>query len=143
MNADQTLLTQFENATWPREQWHHREHVKVAYLYLRQYTFAEALPRLRARLQAYNAAHAVPDALDRGYHETITRAWLWLVHVTLSEYGPADNADAFCDAHPHLLSANVLRLFYSRERIASAEARRQFVEPDLTPLPDGRQSIPR
>src|SRR5204863_5727478 len=80
-----------------------------------------------------------PDAIDRGYHETMTQAWMRLVHFTLQEFGPKESADAFLDEHTQLLSKRALRFFYSRERIVSAEAKHEFVEPDLARFPVSRQ----
>ena len=42
---------------------------------------------------------------------------------------------AFADAHPHLLSKSLLRLYYTEERALSPAAKERFVEPDLAPLP--------
>ena len=132
---DANFLSRFEAGTFPLEQWHHRQHIKIAYLYLRTHPFENALQRMRAGICALNAAHGVPDELTRGYHETMTEAWMRLVQVTLSEYGPAASADEFFDVNPQLAEKKVLRLFYSRERMMSAEAKARFVEPDLAPLP--------
>lgn len=132
---DQTFLSRFEAGTFPLDQWHHREHIKVAHLYLCVYPFEIAIERMRTGIRALNAAHAVPDELTRGYHETMTQAWMRLVQVTLCEYGPAGSADEFFELNPQLAEKKVLRLFYSRERIMSSEAKANFVEPDLAPLP--------
>jgi hypothetical protein len=132
---DATFLRQFEDCTWPAAEWRHRQHVKVAYLYLRRYSFAEALEQIRTNIKRYNAAHEVPETIDRGYHETITQAWLRLVHFALSEYGSCETADEFCDQHPELSQMKVLRFFYSRELLMSARAKAEYVEPDITPLP--------
>lgn len=133
--GDDEFLRQFESGAWPAEDWHHRQHVKVAYLYLRSYPPNEAISRMRSGIRAYNAVHQVPDSLTSGYHETITLAWMRLVQAALRESGPAKNADAFVDMHSQLACKRTLLLYYSRERIMSADAKRQFVEPDLAPLP--------
>ena len=133
---DATLLAQFEDTTLPMELWDHRQHVKVAYLYLLQHPFDEAVSCMRQSLQAYNAAQNVPDSLTRGYHETLTQAWMRLVHVTLQVYGRCDTADVFVDANSQLLSKRALLFFYSRDRLLSVEAKREFVPPDLAPLPE-------
>ncbi len=133
--TDETLLSQFESATAPHDTWTHRAHVRVAYLYLRSARFNEALDRFRTGLHALNASHGTPDALDRGYHETITISFFRLIAATLAAFGPAETSDAFCDQHPHLLHKTVLRLYYTRPRIMSWEAKRDFVEPDIAPLP--------
>lgn len=132
---DAELLAQFEGCTLPAERWHHAEHIRIAYLYLRQHPFPEVLTRMRAGLKALNAAQNVPESLDRGYHETLTQAWLRLVQVILDEYGPEESSLAFLEAHPELSQRKSLRLFYSRDRIMSSLAKAEFVEPDLAPLP--------
>jgi len=72
-----------------------------------------------------------------GYHETITRSFLHGVRLFLAE---ADR-----DAALHELVNALLRSpmgsrdwplrFYSRERLFSVEARRNFVAPDIAALP--------
>ncbi len=136
---DATFLQRFETQAWPLGEWHHREHIKLAYLYLRRLPFNEAVAKARANIQAFNAAHKIPEAIDRGYHETMTFAWMHLVHCTLCEFGPSDNADAFVDKHTQLLSKRALLFFYSRDRIKSAEAKANLIEPDLAPLPQTKK----
>ena len=129
---DEEHLRRFEDHSLPKEQWTHRAHLKVAYLYLLQLTFAEALERLRKGIKAYNAAQDTPTG---GYHETMTQIWLRLVYTALRQFGPAESADAFFDAQTQLRDKHTPLLFYSRELIMSPEAKRSFVAPDLAPLP--------
>jgi hypothetical protein len=134
---DEAFLQQFEDCTWPFDQWHHRQHIKVAYLYLLRYpSLDNAIDRMRTAIKRYNAAQHVPEAPDRGYHETVTQAWMRLVHFTVSAYGPSANADEFFERHPQLWQFKVLRLFYSQEKLMSAEAKVRFVPPDITELPN-------
>jgi hypothetical protein len=135
---DREFLQQFESRALPYGQWTHRAHVKVAFLYLRDLPFAAALARLRAGIQAYNAAHGVPEGPTSGYNETTTQAFLRLIAATMAAYGamfPTPDADSFCDTHPQLLQKHVLRLFYSPAQRMRPEAKWAFVEPDLAPLP--------
>ena len=134
-SPDAVFLKAFEDCTLPSEQWKHRAHLKVAYLYLRASTFDEALTKARQNIQRYNAATNTPENLERGYHETITVAWLRLVHCALDDSGPAANADEFLEREAQLLDSKTLRFFYSRERLISWQAKAEFVEPDLAPLP--------
>ncbi|HLX94796.1 MAG TPA: hypothetical protein VKU37_03550 [Verrucomicrobiae bacterium] len=138
---DETFLRQFESTAWPKAEWHHRQHIKVAYLYVRRYSLETAAIKIRENIKAYNAAHNVEDTLLNGYHDTMTQAWLRLVHFTLCEYGPAENADAFFEQHPQLSQKQALRFFYSKERFTSPEAKAAFVPPDLAPLPESRKPI--
>ncbi|MBI3881714.1 MAG: hypothetical protein HY301_16820 [Verrucomicrobia bacterium] len=138
---DETFLRRFESCELSTEEWHHREHLRVAYLYLLRWPHAEALDRMRSGLKALNTAQKVPEALDRGYHETLTQGWMRLVYCALCEFGPAESSDAFLDQQSHLLARLALRFFYSRDRIMSAEAKARFVEPDLTPLPKSARTF--
>jgi hypothetical protein len=135
---DQQFLRSFEARTLPFEQWTHRAHVKVAFLYLRSLPFNEAIERVRAGIKAYNARNNVPEGPTSGYNETTTVAFLHLVAAVMSAYGPVmptPDADAFCDTHPQLLSRHALRFFYSPQRRMDPRAKLEFLEPDLAPLP--------
>lgn len=135
MMDDETFLREFETGRLPKEQWHHQQHIMVAYLYLCRYPFQVAMDRMRERIKALNAAHQVPEHQTSGYHETMTQAWMRLVAATLKQYGPAESAEAFYLEHPELAGKKVLRLFYSREQIMSLQAKGEYVEPDLTSFP--------
>ena len=97
--TDNEFLAAFEACRFSLDQWHHREHIRIAYLYLLRHPFDEAVRKVRSGIQALNATHKVPDAIDRGYHETMTQAWMRLVHFTLHEFGAKETADAFLDEH--------------------------------------------
>lgn len=143
---DRELLQRFEACTLPFAEWTHRAHVKVAFLYLREHGFEEALVRLRAGIRRYNAANDVPDGPVQGYHETTTHAFLRLIDTVRQAYGealPTPDADTFCDTHPQLMSKYVLRFFYSPERRMHPDAKARFVEPDLAPLPRVPEDEPR
>src|SRR5687768_2946386 len=117
--TDEEHLRSFEDLTLPFEEWTHRAHVKVAYAYLRRHPFDEALDRMRTGVKAYNARHGVPEGPTSGYNETTTHAFMHLVLATMRAYAqthPAPDAEAFCDAHPQLMTKHALRLFYSPQR---------------------------
>ena len=137
--TDAEVLQAFESLALPFDQWTHRAHVRVGYLYVRSSaSLEEALVRMRTAIKRFNAAHRVPDGPDRGYNETTTHAFLHLIAATIRAYGqthPTPTSEAFCDTHTQLMSRNVLRLFYSPARRMHPEAKGRFVEPDLTPLP--------
>src|SRR2546423_13918784 len=99
MSDDEYFVAKFEACRWPLEKWHHRDHVKLAYLYLRRYGLGGASAKLRAAIRAHNATHKIPDSPTSGYHETMTQAWLRLVHLVLCAYGPAGTAAAVVAAH--------------------------------------------
>jgi len=133
--SDDDFLEQFETGAWPLEDWHHRQHIKVAYLYLSRYPFETAMSRIRERIKAYNLGHNIPDLPTSGYHETMTQAWMRLVNSTLRQFGPAESADAFFERSPQLSEKKILRLFYSADVFMSPRAKFEFLESDLIPLP--------
>jgi hypothetical protein len=135
---DADFLRQFETRTLPFQQWTHRAHVKVAYLYIRQHCLEGAIARLRTGIRAYNAKNNVPDSPTSGYNETTTCAFAQIIAAVITAYGetfPTATADDFCDAHPQLMSRHILRLFYSPQRRMHPDAKQNFIEPDLAPLP--------
>ncbi len=137
-------LAAFEACVIPLASWNHRAHLTVAYLLLRAWPLEEAIERMRRGVQRYNAAHGIEQTFEgggSGYHETLTIAWMRVLHAVMGAYGAAADAEEFLDAHPHLGSRVMLRLYYTRERIMSAEARRGWVEPDLGRLPEWRGEI--
>ena len=73
--TDEALLEQFENCTLPNESFRHRDHVHVAFIYLKKYPGLEALARFSQALVRFAAAKGKPDL----YHETITWAYLLII----------------------------------------------------------------
>jgi hypothetical protein len=131
---DISLLAAFEDGALPSEDWNHRAHVRVAFLYLSRLGLTEAIDRMRSGIQAHNAAHGVEDSLHAGYHETTTQAFMQLIHLAIHKRGPFRDSQHFCEQHPELLDRRVLLEYYTRERIMSLEAKERFLAPDLAPL---------
>ncbi len=132
--TDEEFLAAFENCTLPFEQWNHRAHVRVAYLYASCLDVDSATQRMRSGVKAYNKANRVPEALDQGYHETITVAFMRLISEAAALGDHAGSFDEFAQLWPQLFDKRALLRFYSRHRIMSAEAKASYVEPDLMPL---------
>ena len=129
------LAAQFVAATLPKDAWTHEAHLIVGLWHVERYVDVEALERLRSSIRRLNDAHGTPNSDTRGYHETITKAY---VHV-LDAFRSRCPAATLEECVELLLDSPVARpdlLFacYSRERLLSVEARRAWVEPDLRPL---------
>lgn len=148
--SDGEFLRQFETGTLPYIHWTHRAHLRVAYLYVTRFGLTDAIPKVTAGIRAYNQAQKIVDTPTSGYHETMTVAWLHLVAAMLAEYGPtgaitpgappilgpdAPPSQEFLAAQTQLHEKKLLRLFYSRERFLSPEAKYSFIPPDLAPFP--------
>lgn len=139
--TDDELIDAFRRAVLPQDRWHHPEHVRVAWLTLADSdSLEQAMDRLRDGIRRLNRSHGVeredgsPVEPGSGYHETLTRAFLTLIHARRRDGAPAPDSSAFWASNPDLAKPLLLR-HYSRERLLSAEARARFVEPDLEPLP--------
>lgn len=115
-------------------------HLRMAYLQLRAHPFHEAVRRMRGGIQRLNRVHGVEATQPGGYHETLTLTWARLVERALLGTDDVADFDAFIARNPELLRRDRALDHYSRQRIGSARARREFVLPDRSPLPSGDRS---
>ena len=121
----------------PREEWTHEAHLAATTYLLTHRSDVDLDTELRDIIRRYNESVGGVNSDTEGYHETITRSFLHGVRLFLAE---ADR-----DAALHELVNALLRSpmgsrdwplrFYSRERLFSVEARRNFVAPDIAALP--------
>lgn len=125
---DAALLRQFEDGTLPGAAFHHREHVRVAWLYLKTEPPLTALYRFAEGLQRFAAAQGAAGL----YHETITWAYLLLIRERMEREGAGATSEEFVDRNPDLLAwkPSVLDRYYRPETLGSELARRVFVMPD-------------
>jgi len=123
--TDQEFLRSLETCELAEKDFAHAAHVRAAYLYLKEYEFAEALRRIRGAIRNYTEHLGKPDR----YHETITVAYLALIQQHLCERGDAGGWLAFARENAELFQPDLLLRFYSRAQLESAMARRIFVLP--------------
>jgi len=126
--SDEEFVARFEDPSLPAESFHHADHVRMAFLYLCRYPVLEALDRFSTSLMRFAAAHGKPDR----YHQTITWAFMFLIHERMARMGEARTWTEFAADNPDLLEwkENVLKKYYREETLASDLARRNFVLPD-------------
>jgi hypothetical protein len=124
--ADEALLASFANATLASLA--HRDHVRVAWLYLRRDPLWIALPRFCADLRRFAASAGKPNL----YHETITWAYFLILQERMHDRPEPDSWEAFAAANADLLRwrPSVLERYYTAETLFSERARRAFVLPD-------------
>jgi hypothetical protein len=128
--TDDEFLRAFENATLPAEAFRHRDHLRMAYLYMRQGGVDSAAAKIREGIRAF----AVAKGATALYHETITRFWVKATGAATAGSG-VDTFEDLLDMHPKLADKELPYRHWSRERLASSDARERWVEPDLRPLP--------
>jgi len=129
---DDALWIGFHERTLSHAQWTHVAHVRVAWLHLARHPLDEAHLRMRVGIVRLNAAHGLVETAQRGYHETITRAWLAVI-AAARRRDPGADSRSFLAAHG--FDRDTLFRYYSRDRLFSVEARAHFVPPDLAELP--------
>lgn len=130
------LAAAFEARTLAPGEWTHRAHLLVGLWYASLLAPSEALAAMRSGILRLNDVHGVPTTPTRGYHETITRAYMRIISRFVA--GP-DGGGSWAGRAARLLARHgerdhLLR-YYSRDRLMSPEARFAWVEPDLAPLP--------
>jgi len=108
----------------------HRQHVHLAWRYSRDAELAVAEHRMCAAIRYVAALHRTPEK----YHETLTMFWTRLVaaHVTTSD---VRSFDEFIAKNAALLDRRLPARHYSDRVLMSDQARQEWVEPDLCPLP--------
>lgn len=128
---DRAFICRFERCELPEEEWTHLAHVRVAWIALMSDSASRAVDRVRSGILRYNT-----EVLKRRhkYHETVTIAFARIIHDRLR---CDETWSDFRRRIDDILSADepILMKYYSAERLMSDEARRDFVEPDLGPLP--------
>jgi hypothetical protein len=126
--TEQELIAQFEEGALPPDSFHHADHVRTAFAYLRQYPVLEALQKFSAALQRFAKLHGKPNL----YHQTITWAYIFLIHERIVRAGHVQSWEEFAEANPDLLAwkNGILTKYYAEETLQSELAKNVFVFPD-------------
>jgi hypothetical protein len=126
--TEQELIAQFETGSLPATAFHHADHVRMVFAYLRQYPVLDALERFSTALQRFAQSNGKPNL----YHQTITWACVFLIHERISRAAHPQTWDEFAHANPDLLTwkNGILTRYYAEETLQSDLARRVFLFPD-------------
>jgi hypothetical protein len=123
--------------TLERADWTHEAHLAVTMYLLLERTDIDLDQRLPSIIRRFNESVGGVNSDTEGYHETITRSYLAGVRLFVTE---ADGRKPLHELVNELLLSPMgtrdwpLR-FYSRPRLFSVEARRDFLTPDLAAMP--------
>jgi hypothetical protein len=132
--SEERFLRAFEDLSFPVQLFHHREHLRVAWLYLKSSDATRAAERMAAGIRRFANHHGATQK----YHHTLTLAWMRLVAAAIVETPEGYSFEQFLAAHPELHEKSFLSKYYSIKSLESAAAREGWVEPDLQPLPELR-----
>ncbi len=129
--TDEEFRQSFERCTIPNHAFRHRDHLRLAWIYLRESDLDGATRSLSESINRYARHHGA----GQKYHETLTRVWARIVALAIAE---TPHADAFGDllaAQPHLLDKDLPLKHFSPGLLWSDSARERWREPDLQPFP--------
>ena len=129
------LLRRFTERTLPKSEWTHAAHLAVGLWHVCRYGRDDALLRLRAGITRLNDSHATVNSSTTGHHETVTRAYVYLLDAFAARHTDKTVAERVTALlNDPLADKKALLRFYSRERLESVQARLGWAEPDLAPL---------
>jgi hypothetical protein len=126
VTADQ-IIERFESGAIANDSFHHADHVQLAFSYLNRYPVLDALLRFSCALKKFAAAHGKTQL----YHETITCAYLFLIHERMAS-GENVTWEEFARDNPDLLiwKGGILNLYYRDATLKCDLARKVFLLPD-------------
>ena len=121
--------------TLPKPEWTHAAHFACALWMLTQ-PDRDAAAEMPGKIRAYNEATGVMNTDTDGYHETITQASLRAARAWLAQRP----GEGLSTALAGLLASDYgrsdwLLAYWSKPVLVSPRARRDWVPPDLQPLP--------
>jgi hypothetical protein len=135
--GDEVFLQAFENHELKLEEWTHRAHVRMAWIYFSAADVTDPHIRIRQGIQAYNRANAT--RVQHGYNETITSFYCHLVSMAVQrdKQQGLESSDfmEFLERYPFLDQSSFLFEYYTKEYVHSDRAKKEFLLPDRKPLP--------
>lgn len=127
------LARKFEDCSLPKEEWTHAAHLTAALWYCLHHDVETVIAKMREGILKLNEAHGTPNTETRGYHETLTVFWTTTVWNYANDAGEISLV-ALANGLVKKFDSKFPLKFYSRERLFSVEARKNFVEADLENL---------
>lgn len=129
---DAAFESKFEKGNLPPSLFTHEAHLRLAYIYLRNYGEKKAAEKISREIEQFDRLHGRGDK----FNKTITVAAIKVVHHFVGKSKSKD-FKSFIQEFPRLKTAfkELLRTHYSRDIFTSKTAKVQFIEPDLLPFP--------
>jgi hypothetical protein len=125
------LIDRFERGLTAAEAFHHADHVRLGFEYLKRYPALEALRKFSDALLRFATALGKAER----YHETITWAYLFLIRQRMASLQAAQTWEEFAAENADLLtwpkgSFGILERYYYADTLASTAARITYQLPD-------------
>ena len=127
---DREFITAFEGCTLPGSSFHHREHVRLAWLYLRAHAEDEAERLMAEGIRRY----ATSLGAAAKYHHTLSVFWMRACAGARRLTPGLASFEDFAGTHPELLDKDLVDRYYSRGVLDTPAAKSGWIAPDLRPL---------
>lgn len=130
------LLEGFQGRNLDEQSWTHDAHLIVACYFLRHFPPNEALIYLRSGIISLNVSMGVENTPKRGYHETLTCFYHWVIKEYVATQDPDGMFWELCNRFLQSPCADkrLPLAFYSKDYLFTTEARAQFLQPDRQAL---------
>ena len=128
---DDVFLRAFEAGALPNSAFHHLDHVRLAWLYLRRDGPETGAREVVEGIRRFATVHGAADR----FHESLTGFWVRLVQHLIEAFPRAERFDDLLRCYPALADKRLVYRHYRPETLASAAAREDWIAPDLLALP--------
>lgn len=127
------LVRGFLDLSLDAKKFNHQGHLTVAIWYLNWYPMYKATDLIRENIRQFNVAKGGENTNSGGYHETITLFYMHVVDQFLANEGHSQDLAHLANTliASEMGARDYPLQFYSKEKLFSVEARRDFVEADL------------
>lgn len=129
---DKAFRQGVEACDWPAGSFGHKDHIRLAWIYLQEHPVAVATDRCRETLSRFAAVHGDHEK----YHDTLTVAFMKLIAQHVAETPPDESWEEFrARVRPLFESAReLIAAHYSPDRLGDPAARAGYLPPDRKPL---------
>jgi len=127
----------FADLSLPKEEWTHAAHFAAALWLMRYRPDLDPARDMPGMIRSFNESKGGMNDDISGYHETITQASLRALRGVLDANPAGTPLWRIVNTlmATNMGNPNWLLEYWSRERLMSVAARREWLEPDLKPLP--------
>lgn len=129
------LIHSFIDHTLGKSDWTHEAHIAVSFWFNRHYNYEEAFIKMKNGIITYNESVGTVNSTSSGYHETMTRYWMIIIHNFLANRSFKTVSEALSEfmESPESLRHSPLE-FYTKDLLFSVEARQQWINGDKKKL---------
>jgi hypothetical protein len=129
---DLIFRVDFESGKIQPCDFHHRDHLRLAYVYLCENDVQTAQQMMKNSIKTFLANKNIGPGK---YHETLTLAWVEAVCHFMERCGVMHCFDEFARSDQRIFDQNIMLTHYSKDRLFSDAARASYLQPDIQEIP--------